>query len=83
LKILCVLALAGALAMPVLAQDSSESESLVIAMEKAWNQAYKSRDGRALSTLLHDSIVLVNDDGSVQSRSAFLKSIDEENFTGS
>jgi ketosteroid isomerase-like protein len=77
LKILCVLALAGAFAMPVLAQDKSEGESLIIALEKAWNQAYKSRDGKALSVLLHDSLVLVNDDGSLQSKSGFLTGIDE------
>src|ERR1700735_5813570 len=76
-KIVCVLALAGALAMPVLAQDNSEDESMVIAMEKAWNQAYKSRDGKALGALLHDSVVLVNDDGSLQSRSGFLTGIDK------
>ena len=50
---------------------------MVIAMEKAWNQAYKSRDGKALSALLHDSVVLVNDDGSLQSRSGFLTGIDK------
>jgi ketosteroid isomerase-like protein len=76
MKMLCVLALAGALAMPALAQDKSGDESKVIAMEKAWNQAYKSRDGRALGSILHDSIVLVNDDGSLQSRNEFLTGID-------
>jgi len=76
LKIPCALALAVALAMPVPAQDSRE-ESMVIAMEKAWNQAYKSRDGKALAPLLHDSIVLVNDDGSLQSKSGFLTGIDK------
>jgi len=50
---------------------------MVIAMEKAWNQAYKSRDGKALGALLHDSVVLVNDDGSLQSRSGFLTGIDK------
>jgi ketosteroid isomerase-like protein len=77
LKILCVLALAGSLAMPVLAQDNSEDESMVIAMEKAWNQAYKSRDGKALGVLLHNSAVLVNDDGSLQSKNGFLIGIDK------
>src|SRR6202050_4600190 len=71
-KIVCVLALAGALAMPVLAQDKSGDESKVIAMEKAWNQAYKSRDGKALGSILQDSIVLVNDDGSLASKNGFL-----------
>ena len=77
LKILWVLGLAGTLAMPVLAQDNGASESMVIAMEKAWNQAYKSRDGKALGALLHDSIVLVNDDGSLQSKIGFLTGIDQ------
>jgi ketosteroid isomerase-like protein len=77
LQILCVLALAGALATPALAQETTGGESMVIAMEKAWNQAYKSRDGKALSILLHDSVVLVNDDGSLQSKSGFLTGIDK------
>ncbi len=50
---------------------------MVIAMEKAWNQAYKSRDGKALGTMLPDSVVLVNDDGSLQSKSGFLTGIDK------
>jgi hypothetical protein len=54
-KIVCVLALAGALAVPVLAQEKSDGESKVIALEKAWNQAYKARDGKALGTMIHDS----------------------------
>jgi len=74
-KLVCVLALAGALAIPVLAQDNKDGESKVIAMEKAWNQAYKSRDGTALGGILHDSIVLVNDDGSQESKSGFLTGV--------
>lgn len=74
-KIVCVLALAGAPAIPVLAQDKNDGESKVIAMEKAWNQAYKARDGNALGTMLHDSMVLVNDDGSLQSKDDFLTGI--------
>jgi hypothetical protein len=72
MKMLFVLVLAGAMAMPVVAQDNSGGESKVIAMEKAWNQAYKSRDGTALGGIFHDSIVLVNDDGSLESKSGFL-----------
>jgi ketosteroid isomerase-like protein len=75
-KMVCVLALACAMAIPVLAQDQGDGESRVVAMEKAWNQAYKARDGKALGTMLHDSIVLVNDDGSLQSKNEFLTRID-------
>lgn len=74
---LCVLALAGAMAMLVVAQDNNASQSRVIAMEKAWNQAFKSRDGKALGGMLHDSVVLVNDDGSLESKSEFLTEIDK------
>jgi ketosteroid isomerase-like protein len=77
MKILCILALAGAMAMSLVAQDNSGGESTVIAMEKAWNQAYKSRDGKALGGMFHDSIVLVNDDGSLESKSGFLTGIDK------
>jgi ketosteroid isomerase-like protein len=77
MKMLCVLALAGAMAMPAAAQDNSEGKSTVIAMEKAWNQAYKSRDGKALGRMFHDSIVLVNDDGSLETKSGFLSEIDK------
>jgi ketosteroid isomerase-like protein len=77
MKMFCVLALAGAMAIPVAAQDDSNGESRVIAMEKAWNQAFKSRDGKALGGMLHDSIVLVNDDGSLESKAGFLTEIDK------
>jgi ketosteroid isomerase-like protein len=77
MKMLCVLALAGAMAMLVVAQDNNASQSRVIAMEKAWNQAFKSRDGKALGGMLHDSVVLVNDDGSLESKSEFLTEIDK------
>jgi ketosteroid isomerase-like protein len=77
MKIVCVLVLAVAVAVPVVAQDTAEGESKVVAMEKAWNQAYKSRDGQALGGMLHDFIVLVNDDGSLETKSGFLTAVDK------
>jgi ketosteroid isomerase-like protein len=68
--------LAVALAGSAVAQDNAPVESKIVAMEKAWNQAYKFRDKKALSEILHDSIVLVNDDGSLLSKRVFLSSID-------
>ena len=76
MKLLFCLALVSAMTMPALAQDNGSVESKVIAIEKAWNQAYKLRDKKALGEILHDSIVLVNDDGSLQSKSTFLGSVD-------
>jgi ketosteroid isomerase-like protein len=77
MKVLCSCALVAVMFGPLVAQDNTGStESKIIAMEKAWNQAYKFRDKKALGEILHDSIVLVNDDGSLQSKSVFLASVD-------
>ena len=75
MKMLLVLVLTCAMTMTVVARENSGGKSKVIAMEKAWNQAYKSRDGKALGRILHDSMVLVNDDGSLESKSNFLTDI--------
>lgn len=77
MKMLWVLTLAGVLTAPVAAQDDGAVQSNITAMEKAWNQAYKSRDGKALGGILHNSVVLVNDDGSMESKSGFLSEIDK------
>lgn len=58
------------------AQDSEPAvRSKVIALEQAWNQAYKAGDTRALDAILDNDIVLINDDGSVQSKVEFLGSV--------
>jgi Domain of unknown function (DUF4440) len=59
------------------AQDDADGaiQSKIIALEKAWNQAYKHADRRALDRLLDDRIVLLNDDGSVQTKAEFLASV--------
>jgi ketosteroid isomerase-like protein len=46
---------------------------------KAWNQAYKLADKRALDRILDDQIVLINDDGSQQTKAAFLASVKKSN----
>jgi ketosteroid isomerase-like protein len=76
MKLLTFLALACALVVPAIAQDSGSVESKIIAMEKAWNQAYKFRDKKALGEILNDSIVLVNNDGSLATKNMFLASVD-------
>ena len=75
MKLLCVFVLVGAMTLPALAQDNLV-ESKIIAIEKAWNQAYKFRDKKALGEILDDSMVLVNDDGSLQNKRAFLVAVD-------
>lgn len=68
-------------ASPVAAQDTSEAaiQSKIAALEKAWNQAYKAGDTKALDELLDKSIVLINDDGSVQGKADFLASVHATN----
>jgi ketosteroid isomerase-like protein len=78
-KIFCVLALSCAFAIPALAQDRKDDETRIVALEKAWNAAYRARDGRALGALLQDSVVLVDDEGRLQSRSEFLTGLTTEN----
>ncbi len=72
----CLLVLLGATGLFLRAQDSDSAvQSKIIALEKAWNQAYKIGDIKALDALLDNAIVLVNDDGSVQSKKEFLASV--------
>lgn len=60
----------------VLAQTSDQAtKSKIAALEQLWNQAYKSADTKALDSILDDAIVLVNDDGSVQTKAEFLASV--------
>jgi ketosteroid isomerase-like protein len=72
-----LLILLCATALPTIAQEASDSvtKSKIVALEGAWNQAYKSGDAKALEGLLDNAIVLVNDDGSVQTKSEFLASV--------
>jgi ketosteroid isomerase-like protein len=71
------LALVCTTAAFVLAQEAADPgvQSRIIALEKAWNQAYKLGDIRALDTLLDDRIVLINDDGTVQTKAEFLAGV--------
>ena len=55
--------------------DNAATKSKIVALEQLWNQAYKSGDTKALDSILDDAIVLVNDDGSVQTKAEFLASV--------
>jgi ketosteroid isomerase-like protein len=63
------------------AEDEHEAgvKTKIVALEKAWNQAYKLADTKSLDALLDDHIVLINDDGSTQSKELFLASIKRSN----
>jgi ketosteroid isomerase-like protein len=72
--IACLIIFGSVMASPMFAQDlgNSAAQSKIIALEKAWNQASKLRDTKAIAAILDDSIVIINDDGSLQSKSEFL-----------
>jgi ketosteroid isomerase-like protein len=75
MKAVALLVVIAALVAPVSAQDDSQVVSKIVALEKAWNQAYKFRDVKAIDALLDDGLVLVNDDGSLQAKGVFLASV--------
>jgi ketosteroid isomerase-like protein len=74
-----LLALMVGLALTVLAQDDEVARTQVLGLEKAWNQAYKAGDVKALSSILDNSLVLVEDDGSLKTKSEFLASVKAAN----
>ena len=63
------------------AQDDADSstKTKIAALEGLWNQAYKAGDIKALDQILDEAIVLVNDDGSVQTKADFLASVKSSN----
>ncbi len=77
-----LLALLCAAALLARGQDNADPASVrsrIIALEKAWNQAYKLGDTKGLDALLDNEMVLINDDGTVQSKAEFLSSIKASN----
>ena len=71
--VVILLSLAGTLSLAQTADQAAKSK--IAALEQLWNQAYKSADTKALDSILDDAIVLVNDDGSVQTKAEFLASV--------
>jgi ketosteroid isomerase-like protein len=61
----------------MLAQQKSMSDEggRILALEKAWNHALESKDAKALDMLLASTLVSVDIDGSVASKSEFLANI--------
>ena len=74
-RVLVLVIFAVATAIWSTAQDTDATKSKIIALEQLWNQAYKTGDTKALDSILDNGIVLVNDDGSVQTKSEFLASV--------
>jgi len=66
-----------AMTLPVLAQEASDSatKSKIAALEGAWNRPTSQEMPRRWTRLLDNAIVLVNDDGSVQTKKEFLATV--------
>ena len=75
MKVLGLILLITVTSSFVIAQENAADVSKIVAMEKAWNQAFKLRDTKAIDALLDDSVVLVNDDGSLMSKASFLAAV--------
>ena len=55
--------------------EDATARAQVLALEKAWNQAYKAGDTTALSSIIDNSLVLVEDDGSLKTKAEFLATV--------
>jgi ketosteroid isomerase-like protein len=55
--------------------DEAVARAQILGLEKAWNQAYKAGDVKALSAILDNALVLVEDDGSLKTKSEFLATV--------
>lgn len=68
--------LALSVAFAVARQSTTSDEGgRVLALEKAWNLAIEQKDTRALDMLLGSTMISVDIDGSIQTKSEFLASI--------
>jgi len=77
IRLVAILLIVGVAANALPPDDDSTSavQSKIVALEKAWNQAYKMGDKRSLDALLDDAVILVNDDGSIQTKAEFLATV--------
>jgi ketosteroid isomerase-like protein len=60
------------------AQTSSDDQAertRILALENAWNQAEEHKDAGALNSLLADSLVYIDYDGSLMNKAQFLVSV--------
>ena len=60
---------------PGRSQSTSDEGGRILALEKAWNHALEDKDAKALDMLLANTMVSVDIDGSLMSKSEFLASI--------
>jgi len=68
-------------AAPIAAQTSrSDAETKILALENAWNQAQIHHDAAALGTLLPETFVYTDYDGTVMTKAQFLADLKDPNY---
>jgi ketosteroid isomerase-like protein len=68
-------------AAPLAAQTSrSDAETKILALENAWNQAQIHHDAAALGTLLPETFVYTDYDGTVMTKAQFLADLKDPNY---
>lgn len=71
--VVCLLWLAGSLAAAQnLPESSQKNESLLVALENAWNQAQLHHDSKALDGLVADTFISTDNDGMFITKAQFL-----------
>jgi hypothetical protein len=70
--VVCLLWIAGSLAAQNSVESPHGSESLLLALENAWNRAQLNHDSKALGGLVADSFISTDNDGTFMTRAQFL-----------
>lgn len=60
--------------------NASDDGGRVLALEKAWNHALEQKDAKGLEMLLAPSMISIDIDGSISSRSEFLAGIKSPDY---
>src|SRR5882724_8388307 len=79
----CVLLTIFSLSAPSRPSDSSIHESKLLALENAWNQAQLHHDSKALNSLVSDTFIYTDYDGTVMNKSQFLADIKDPAYKAS
>jgi hypothetical protein len=79
---LCVVLLCGRLMAWNPADDAAQASKL-IALENAWNQAQLHHDSKALNSLVSDSFVYTDYDGTVMNKAQFLADLKDPDYRAS
>ncbi len=74
--ILCMLAVLFTTSFVAHGGDADASARVeILALERAWNQAYQDGDAKAITSLFDDSLVMIEGDGSIKTKSQYLASV--------